>query len=427
MDFKNLHKKRLLVLGGSLWKEAIADFAKEHDIIIAATGNDASAGIFDIAKEHYQINSTDCEAMKDLIEEQKFDGVYMGGSEPVISAAAKYLNEIGLPCYCTNEQWEFLQNKGNFKSLCIKHGLPVVPRFDVSEVQLTLSEDCYPVITKPADGCGSSGFSICRNDEELRSGYQKAKENSESGSVIVEKFVKNDGVVVFLTFSNGKMYFSGIEDKYPVQYKEEGSYVAGLLVFESSCTKEFKERFEDKLANMLASIGIKEGSIWIEVFHDGDEYYFNEVGYRYGGTVSAYPVNYLYSINQIASDMYYALTGESCIEGHSSLIPQKIKRKLHYAVYPVHLNAGTICSVEGLDELRNAEDVVLVATAKTIGTTIKQTGSFSQTYALVHFVFDTNDELQKMIDKIHNMLVVLDENKNNMIHRMLDIRDLDIR
>ena len=289
-----------------------------------------------------------------------------------------------------------------------------------------MPKEDYPVITKPADGCGSSGFSFCRNDEELRIGYQKAKDNSDSGSVIVEKFVKNDGIVVFLTFSNGKMYFSGIEDKYPVQYKNEGSYVAGLLVFESLCTKEFRNLFEKKLADMLASIGIKEGSIWIEVFHDGDEYYFNEVGYRYGGTVSAYPVNYLYGINQIAADMYYALTGKSCIEGHKSLIPEKIKRKAHYAVYPIHLNAGTICSVKGLDELRNDEDVVFVATAKALGTTIKQTGSFAQTYALVHFVFDTNEELRAMIDKIHKVLFVLDENQNNMIHKMLKFENLSV-
>ncbi len=417
---KNLSGKRLLVLGGSLWKDAIADFATENGVIVAATGNDTTAGIFKIAQEHYQVNSTDCEAMKHLICDQKFDGVYMGGSEPVISAAATYLNELEMPCYCTKEQWEFLQNKGSFKSLCIQHGLPVVPRFDVSEDSLLLPDSTYPVITKPADGCGSSGFSICRNNDELKNGYAKAKKNSDSGCVIVEKLVKNDGIVVFLTFSDGKMYFSGIEDKYPVQYKDEGSYVAGLLVFESACTKEFRERFEDKLAAMMASIGIKEGSIWIEVFHDGDNFYFNEVGYRYGGTVSAYPVDYLYGINQIASDIYYALTGESCIHGHTSLIPENIERKKHYAVYPVHLNAGTIKAVQGLEALRCMKDIVFVATAKNVGTTIKQTGSFAQTYALVHFVFDTQDELIYMIDTIHKTLIVLDENDENMIHRMLD-------
>ena len=58
---------------------------------------------------------------------------------------------------------------------------------------------------------------------------------------------------------------------------------------------------------MFKSIGLYEGSIWIEVFHDGDEYYFNEVGYRYGGSISVYPIDYLSGINQIYRDLYYAI------------------------------------------------------------------------------------------------------------------------
>ena len=36
---KNLANKRLLLLGGSLWKKAIQDFAQEQGIILIATGN----------------------------------------------------------------------------------------------------------------------------------------------------------------------------------------------------------------------------------------------------------------------------------------------------------------------------------------------------------------------------------------------------
>ena len=326
-----LKGKRLLVLGGSLWKKAIADFAKENGVTLVATGNDQSAGIFEIAEECYDINSTDHEGMKKLIIEKKIDGVYMGGSEAVISAACQYLQELSMPCYCTKHQWDYLQHKGNFKELCIKFGLPVVPRYPLVEDQLeTPEETAYPVITKPADGCGSSGFSVCHNLRELKDGYKKAKENSASGNVIIEKFVKNEGVVVFLTFSNGKMYFSGLEDKYPVRYENEGSYVAGLLTLQSKATNEFRELFEEKMEKMLSSIGIKEGSVWIEVFRNQDAYYFNEVGFRYGGTVSVYPVDYFFNINQVSADMYYALTGKSKITGHTSLIPAGLNRKKHY-------------------------------------------------------------------------------------------------
>ena len=79
--------------------------AQEYNITLIATGNNPSSGIFQIADEVYTVNSTDSNEMKKLIFEKKIDGVYMGGSEIVISSACKYLNELELPCYCTKEQW----------------------------------------------------------------------------------------------------------------------------------------------------------------------------------------------------------------------------------------------------------------------------------------------------------------------------------
>lgn len=181
---KILKGKRLLILGGSLWKEAIKQFADEHEIVLIATGNDQSAGIFEIADEKYDVNSTDARAMKALIKEMKIDGVYMGGSETVIGSACQYLEELGLPCYCTYKQWNTLQNKKNFKDLCIQSGLPVVPKFEFENGEIRLNKDDFPVITKPADGCGSSGFSVCYNNDELQKGYKIAADDSATGSVI---------------------------------------------------------------------------------------------------------------------------------------------------------------------------------------------------------------------------------------------------
>ena len=44
-------------------------------------------------------------------------------------------------------------------------------------MEICAKELDYPVITKPVDSNGSSGFSVCRNTEEFLKGYEKAKEN----------------------------------------------------------------------------------------------------------------------------------------------------------------------------------------------------------------------------------------------------------
>lgn len=424
MKYPELKGKRLLLLGGSTWKEAIKQFAKDNEVVLIAAGL-WRVGIYDIADECYTIDLMNQDLMKQFIKDKNIDGVYMGGAENVISAACQYINELGLPCYCNKEQWEFLQNKANFKQLCIKSGLPVVPQFTIDSNNLvdSVPVDAYPVITKPIDGCGSNGFSVCRNPEELIAGYKKAADDSPTQSVICEKFVKNTGVVVFYTFSNGNVIFSGLEDKYPVKFEKHGSYVGGLFTFESKFTQEFRSRFDAGVEKMFQSIGVKEGSAWIEVFHDGDNYYFNEVGFRYGGSISIYPVDYLTGINQVAADSYYAITGNSKPYGHASLVSDSIERKLNYAVYPVYASEGTLTEVKGLEQL--GDNVVFRTITKAIGAEIKDCGSFNQNVAIVQFVYKDKDELKASLDRIHDNLHILDEKGKNMVIRMLDVDKID--
>ena len=424
MKYPELCGKRLLVLGGNSWKKAIKTFANENGIKIICAGNNPNAGINSIADEYYNVDSTNHDSMKDLISNKKIDGVYLGGNEIVISHACEYVNDLGLPCYCKKEQWSLMQNKEMFKQCCINAKLPVVPQYFIDENNISLSENIFPVITKPVDGYGSNGFSVCKNVDELINGYLKAKNNSLSGKVLVEKFVRNQGNVVFYTVTNGRIVFSGLSDKYPVRFKEHGSYVGGLFVYESKNVDEFRSKYESKIQQMINNIGIKEGTFWIEVFHDGCEYYFNEAGYRYGGSVSIYPVDYLYNINQVASDIYYALTGVSKIYGHSSLFDNLENRKRHYAIYPVYVSSGKISKIKISDKLYN-ENILFVILAHGIGEVINNSGSFGQAVMLIHIIFNSFRELKATINQINDNIIIYDENNNNMIIKMLDLKTIN--
>lgn len=422
---ENLLGKRLLVLGGSYCKDAIKKFSLEHGVELVAAGNDPTAEISLIADEYHNINTTDYDAMKQFIAQAKIDGVYLGSSEPVIGKAVSYVAECGFPCYCTKEQWTTIQNKAKLKELFIKFDIPVVPRYEISydEIDALASGIDFPVITKPADGCGSSGFTVCYNAEDLKKGYLLAAENSASGEVMIEKYVNNQGVVAFFSFSNGKMLFLGMEDKYPRIYQEGGSYVAGLLVFESRFTQEVKAKFGDRLEKLFSHLGLKEGTVWIEIFHDKDNYYFNEAGYRYGGSATVYPIDYLYGVNQVYADMYFSLTGESKLFGHSTLLPEGTPKKKHYCIYPVYVKCGTIKSIQGIESLEQSEAVVKTVVTKHAGDFVKHTGGFSQNLALIHFLCDDAAELNDTIKLIHSTLKVTNENGEDMLTEPLDIKN----
>ena len=418
-----LKGKRLLVLGGSLWHTAIRQFCAENGVTVVAAGNDPAAGICRMADEYYNVDATDGEAMKRLIADKRIDGVYMGGSEPVIASACRYIGELGLPCYCNETQWNALQNKSFFKELCVRFGLPVVKRFEKGAV----TDADLPVITKPADGFGSNGFSVCRDRAGLEEGYRRAAEVSPTGSVVIEQFVPNDGVVVFYTVSRGQLLFSTLEDKYPVLFKPYGTYVGGLFDFESSLKTEFRELFESKIQKLIRHLGIREGNFWIEVFHHNDRYYFNEVGFRYGGSGSLYPVDYFSGLNQAAADIYYALTGKSRVRGFTPLYGPDIPRGKRYAIYPVFVKPGVIDRMEGLQALSESAGILNVLLMKKEGSRIPDNGSFGQAAVLVHLLYADVTELQNTLRHIHKTLQIRDAGGHDMVLRLIDVDGFTLR
>lgn len=421
---RDIRGKKLLLLGSSVWKDLIKSFADQYGVRLFFAGL-YPAPLDEIVEEYYRIDTTNPEIMIPFVKEHGFDGVYMGGSEFIVSHACVWINQLGLPCYCEKEQWDVLQDKSRFKDLCREHGLPVAPQFIVNPKDFanSIPGNEYPVITKPTDGSGSNGFSVCHNAKELERGYHIAADCSPTGSVICEKFVNNNGLVVFFTFSNGEMHFVMTEDKIPVKYEKQGSYVAGLFTCPSKYEDRFKSLYEEKLRALFKAIGIKEGTIWIEIFKDDDNFYFNEVGYRYGGSFSFYSVNYSSGINQFFADLYYATTGDSQLRGFKSLIPDGIKKGLNYCIYAVHCNGGTIAEEKGLNELMGkfSDRIVVVPHQKVVGDTIAETGSFGQVNCLFHFVYKDDKERDSIIKEIQFMYQVLDENGINMINNRIRV------
>lgn len=408
--FEELKGKRLLVLGGTAWADILFAFAKENDIQLITTGKNPNK-MFD---EYYYVDSTDHEGMKALIKEKNIDGVYVGSHEGVIRQATQYLAELDLPCYCRVEQWDNLMNKARFKELCTKFEIPVAPKYSYSPENPCAID--FPVITKPADGCASVGIKICNDYEELNEGYKFAYENSPSHEVLVEKLVKNSGMDVFFQITNSEIEFCGLGDKYPVQLAPGAGSVAGARILPSIYTKEFRERFEEKLKKMFSSIGLYQGLIWMEVFHDGDNYYFNEVGYRPNGSLTIVGIDYFYDINTVAADIYYALTGKGKSKGFSSLIlKEHTKGKKKVCEYWVAVNSGIIGKISGIDEVKAHPNVLAAFPKYDVGSTVPHTNGFAQNFCVIHFAYNDAEDLQKTIAFIQNSVNVLDADGNDMI------------
>ena len=404
-----LKGKRLLLLGSGVWKDQLRQIADDMGITLLFAGNSASP-LDEVVDETWRVDSLDHEAMKRFIGTHHIDGVFMGGSELVVSHACEYVNELGYPCYCNKEQWEAFENKVCFKHLLMKYGLPCAKLFfagECDELPREVAEGIeYPVVTKPVDGGGGVGFSVCRNMGELTRGYERAREASLSGRAMVEAFVRNESVKVIYGFSDGEARFLLMADKYRVKYTNPESYVVTDHVYRSSLTDDFRSRYEGTLVKMFRDVGIREGTLWMEVFKDGDNYCFNEAGFRYLGNISVYPVEYFTGINQMASDITFALTGHSQFYGHRPLIREEVPRKTHYCMRYVHLREGKIARIEGVEAFRSLAECVYLYVLQDVGAEIKGPRTIGQCFASVHLVFDTAEELRGLIKKLHETVHV---------------------
>lgn len=421
----DLTNKRLLVLSGGTWANEIKKVAEKYNLVIISSSQGYSP-LQEIADELYDFDPLNAENMKGIIIDKKIDGVYLGGNEAVIQEASKYLRELELNSYCTPEQFDILHNKKKFKKLCQEMDLPVVPAYSLSDFSIE-NHSLYPVITKPVSGSGSEGFSVCNDLSQLNISYNKAKKHSRNGEVIIEKFVDNTSVVVFYDINSEDISFVGIEDKYNVHFKDSNSYVLGMLIFQSELKNIFLDKYDQKIKNMAKHLDLKEGTFWIEIFTNGNDFYFNEIGYRYGGSISFYPISYFTGINQVEKDIYYALSGISKTTDFIDMISSEIDRNQNYCIYSFVLDAGKISKIEGLKEVESLNNVINIIWTKSVGNTVNKSGNINQISGYAHFTFKDYSELNNTVNFIHKNLIINNEYNANMLKKMITLNKESMR
>ncbi len=84
-----------------------------------------------IADVAHEVSVTDIDAMVNLIREGHFDGMITGFSDLLHPYYAEICEKAGIPAYGTKEQFEIFTNKGRYKALIRKYGIPTVEEYQI--------------------------------------------------------------------------------------------------------------------------------------------------------------------------------------------------------------------------------------------------------------------------------------------------------
>ena len=412
--------KKLLVLAGKpIGTVEIINKAKQMGYYTICTDYlpaSQSAGKR-VADEAWNLSTAEVEAIAKLCKEQHIDGIVTGVHEFNINRMLDICDLTGLPCYCKRDTWVYCDDKLAFKHLCFDNGISVA-REHYYEERGSLS---YPVIVKPVDGSGSRGFHICNNINELEAGYADALTFSPGGKVLIEDYIPYNAAIIHYTMDHGKCIYSGMSDKISVRFASTGSSVMGIQTFPSNGESVYLQNENKTVCKMFEKAGFTDGPIWIEAFYDGKEkFIFNEMGYRFGGSLTYHPVSYFHQIDQLGALILNAMN-----ESSVPIIDKGPVGSDKYCILPIHVKAGKIAQIRGEEIVKRRNDVYAYVPVHFEGDEIKDWGSAQQVFCYVHILFKSTVGLKTSIMDILKELKAETENGENLLFTLFDVNSIE--
>ena len=370
---------------------------------------------------YWDISIMDYDALVKKALAEHIDGVITCMTDSYLTPYRILCEKLGLPSYLDEKTEAISTNKLLFKKSCVDFGIPVAQKYDIDVGDPDSIGDLpYPVIVKPADGSGSRGFKICHNKNDLMLGYGVAKKYSTVGQVIVEDYIPYDSTIIHYTLVEGNCYYSGMSDKISCSFQSSGSSVMGLQVFPSKGEQVYLETIDKKARQMFQSLGFKNGPVWIEAFYDGEgRFVFNEMGYRFGGSFTYYPVHCFYGFSQLEMLLNFAIGTDI-----SQTLPIRVNSGKKYCILPVHCKPGKIARIEGEDEVIRRDDVYAYAPKHFVGQDIKDWGTALQVFCYLHLLFEDRESLTHSIKSVLNCLKAYDEKGKNLLYTLFDIESI---
>ena len=409
--YQDIRDKKLLILGAYETEKEIIEAAHTMGLYVITTDNhtnwnDAPAKF--ISDEAWNISWSDIEKLANKCRDEHVDGIMAGFSEKRVAYAQQLAQNLGKPFYAEGAKTEVIFDKLSFKRACIEADIKVPKRF------LPNSEVAFPVIVKPSDNGGSRGITICYTQDELSDTIQRALSFSETGEVVIEEYLTNDEIMVYFTVHNGIATLSAMCDRYMHRFDEKITQLPVGYYYPSKYLGVFIQYNLEKFKKLIHFLGIRNGLIAFQAFvKDNDVIPFDPT-YRLDGTMTYRITEKKNGTNVLKMLIYYSITG--CMgQDDEIILKEKPMFKTPALELPILLRNGTICKIEGLEDVKMMDDVIFVYQGHSIGETMKSVADFSQIFCRIHLCAVTNSILEEDIEKIYNQLHVYDENGHDMI------------
>lgn len=361
-----MSKTRILQLGaGPMLARTIRVLQEAGHEVYTVDKNPHAPG-FAIADGYAPIDIVDAQAVMSYAREIKADLIL-----PVIEAglleAAQISETLGLPSISPDIALNCL-DKGRMRQCWEKAGLPqpafriVRPEDDPEPQSEAIG---YPLVLKPTFGWGSRGVSRVSKTEMLQEAVRRARENSQTGEIIIEEFVPGTEMTIEGLVKNGQCQVLAKSDK---EHQEHEHFcVAMALNYGADFDDSTLDRADALMARALQALGHTDGAFHCECMVNDKGIFLLESAARGGG-------GYIYSlIVEAVSGVNMAARHVDILLGRNPDIAPTHRRGACYKFFTPP--EGVFHAIRGLDEAKRLPGILDMGFELASGSTVRAISS----------------------------------------------------
>lgn len=330
----------ILILGVGRWQMPIISKAKNLGLRVVAADAHPDAPGFALSDIPIVCDIRDANVILQKIRNLKIQGVLCDQTEVPLMAASDVAAALGLP-HTPKEVLLRAMQKPLMRECWERAGV-FIPKFkkilDLKSLQNYAKEIGFPLITKPANSCGSQGVRVSECESDLPEAFQFAFSHTKSNQIIAEEYVLGREYTVEAFSNQGVVHLLAISQK----TKPESNYqVSTLLEYPPDLSDADLLSIENLVKKAVASLGITDGPSHSEVIFSKTGPVMVETAARGGGfRISS-------DIIQLASGFDHLAALISLALGEEVIVPRILRRAVTLGFFQTP--RGRVQSIRGVE------------------------------------------------------------------------------
>ena len=398
--------KKILLLGGSTQQIPAIEYANEQGYYTILCDYLSDNPGQHYADKFHCVSTTDKEAILEVAQEEKIDGIVAYASDPAAPTAAYVAEALGLPANPCKSV-ELLTNKDEFRDFLARHDFNTPRAKGYSSIANAIEEIegfKLPVIIKPVDSSGSKGVNKLTDARDLREQAEYALSYSRAKRFIIEEYVEKDGYqvagdgfsvngeLVFRCFANDHFNAQGLNPFVPISAS-----------FPYNMPKRVHDKIHAEIQRLFNLVGIETGAYNFDIRVDKDEnIYLMEIGPRNGGNYIPQVIRYATGVDMIDYTIRAAM-GEDC-DGIMMAEPEG-----YWSYYAIHsIKPGILKEIRIKEEVKNKNIVESHLNYK-IGEQVPAFTGASGSIGVLIMKFDSMEQMLDMMDNSKKWIKVVVE------------------